>query len=157
GLFQRLVVLRGLIAVGDHIASQRGQDVDGLGFRRKRGHAGEGAGWTGNVDGRPVFGGGRRIVFDAAGGSVPASGFLIPCDQVQQGGAARGRSSASGIAGAFASVGKPGVHRSRIGIAGAVKVFSVRSKRLRAIAFGRARQSGPVCTLIPRLSLDARN
>ena len=41
GLLQRFVAVRGLVAVGDHVARQGGQHVLGAGISRNRGHAGE--------------------------------------------------------------------------------------------------------------------
>ena len=62
GLLQRLVAVRGLIAVGDDVARQRRQNVVRVGIGREGGHAGEGAQRTGDQCGALVGGrlGGRR-------------------------------------------------------------------------------------------------
>ena len=51
GLFQRFVVVRRLIAVGDDVAGQCRQHVGRVGIGRQGGHAGEGAQRTGDQRG----------------------------------------------------------------------------------------------------------
>ena len=137
GLFQRFVVVRGLIAVGDDVTRQRRQNVGRVGIGGQGGHAGEGAQRTGDQCGSLVGGrfGGRRgaqgygfAARGTVGLKVGVRGGAVAGQQVEHGEAACHCSGAGGIAAIAQSGEQLAVGLARAGIAVAVQEFGIRGQ-----------------------------
>ena len=145
GLFERFVIVRRLIAVGDDVAGEGRQNVGGVGIGRQGGHACEGAERAG--DGGSAFGGGglrrgRRAQGDgfpsggARGFQMGIGGVAVAGQKIEKGHAAGDGGGVRRIA-AIAECGEElAVGVARAGIAVAIQEFGVRGPGSHAVWIG---------------------
>ena len=135
GLFQRFVAVRGLVAVGDDVARQRGQDVGRVGLGGDGGHAGEGAqragdgggaftarsfrcGWIAEGNG---FAAGGAVGLEVGGGGIAVAG-----EEIEEGEAAGDCGGTGGIAAIAQGGEKLGVCVAGAGVAVAIEELRIR-------------------------------